>query len=278
MSVVRKLFERNCPNILSIILKNTDFALIDKRFDQHMDSLGILMGSGNKEILVKTTFIDLLLRSDEGSDDFIKSFVKYCDELVKDTLTKIESKHNKGIRNSFIGKITNLDSWNYLNPIGEIAALNNLLFSSQFSLEQIEYKMPNGKKADFLLRNIENNHKSLVEIVNIHTRDGIEGEELKNSIINKLSQKVLTEKTFIPYLPHIFLPIIWSFDYDIYLPLEEFFLDFKASNGEKYIPDSYILGFNGFVQHINTITNERIIRFGFVNEIIKDYKKDLKRI
>ncbi len=276
MSVIRNLFERNCPNILSIILK-TDFTLIEKRFDQLMDFRSILIESGNKEILVETTFIDLILSSDEGSDIFIKSFVKYCDELVKDTLTKIEAKHNKGIRNSFVGKITNLDSWNYLNPIGEIAVLNNLLFSSQFVLEQIEYKLPNGRKADFLLRNISNNHKTLVEVINIHPRDGLEGEELKNFILNKLSHKIVTEKTSIPNLPHIFLPVVWSFDYKIYLPLEDFFLDFKSSKGEKYISDSYILGFNGFVQHINTITNERMLKFGFIDEIIKDYKEDLKR-
>lgn len=226
-------------------------------------------------VLLETNIIDLIIKSELGEDPFIKEFVSFYDNLVKDITCMLDKKHHKGIRNFLIGKVTNFDSGNYMNPIGEIAALHSILENSRFTLEQIEYKLPNRKRADLLLNDPLDNHKVIVEVLNIHVPDNLGSEELKEFLLNKVREKIdkeeLEDKFLKEWGRQIFLPIIWTFDFEQLLPLEKFSLGFDK-DCKTYFPNSQVLGFCSLIQLIAK-DGTRVFRFSSVMRNLKDWKQ-----
>jgi hypothetical protein len=187
----------------------------------------------------------------------------------------LDKKHHKGIRNFLIGKVTNFDSGNYMNPVGEIAALHSILENSRFTLEQIEYKLPNRKRADLLFKDSFDNHKVIVEVLNIHTPDNPDSEELKEFLLNKVREKINKEELPEIFLEEwgrqIFLPIIWTFDFEQLLSLENFFFEFER-DCKSYFPHSQVLGFCNLIQLIGK-EGKCKLRFSSVMKNIKEWKQ-----
>jgi hypothetical protein len=196
----------------------------------------------NHQIFLKEdvrTNLFLLLNEIETKRDLgIKSFPVLVNEIITRVLNVLPHKE-KRIWYTLNGKFDNLNDWNFLNPIGELSALDKVLLNSDYELIEIEAAFPNGKTKDFLFQNKINKSKLYVEVLNIHIPEYVNDyDKIKKIIINKLNEKILIEIANVNdsyFLKSLcFFPIVWYLEKDILKDEHTFFSDFKKTYGLKY--------------------------------------------
>ena len=196
----------------------------------------------NQQILLKadvrTNLFLLLNEIESNNNQNIKSFPVLLNTIIKRVLNTLPHKE-KRIWDALNGKFDNLNDWNYLNPIGELSALDKVLQNSDFDLIEIEASFPNGKTKDFLFQNRKNKSKLYVEVLNIHLPDSeFCNDKIKETIIGKLNKKITEEIAGIDDLNLLnnlcFSPIIWFLETDILRDEYVFFSDFKKTYGSKF--------------------------------------------
>ena len=230
------LMEKFCPTIYGY-LKNSkiDWKEIDKNFEENCLIPGIEH---------ETNIFSILLCAESGNEKS-KSFLKYCNNLAR----KLEEYTNekRKFRNIIIGKFTNFKDLNYLNPIGELSALNSLI-NHNFELIRIEDQLifPNSKPKDFLVK-APSGKEYLVEVVNIHLRCHIDNiDELKSFLYPKIKDKINSETNDIDIelakSKLFFLPVLWNIDFHKFKIFNNFFKEFSKDLGRDIGTQYNILG------------------------------------
>lgn len=253
------------PNTLSLIDQKYDFSVLDERFDR------ILADDAISNKPRETNIIDFTIFCEQNNLFHIE-LAKFLDGLVKEAVETLGAKFKKGLRNAFKGKLTNYSSWNYLNPFGEIISLLTILKNDNYNLLEIEHRIPNGKKLDFLFATT-NKSKIAVEVINLHPQDTYTNiSELENDLLGKLKDKIEIESEGIEFdklqFTWTYLPVLWSIDLKSLLPFKDYFERFETAPMRYKDKGIFILGFTSFVQHIDDNTGKRFFEYGYVTKLL----------
>ena len=191
----------------------------DSHFDwNHIDNLfskkikeRIIEGKG-QTIIVEATIYDMIVAVKKKNKRAI-GLMDFLNKLLTELSTNLTDAEKKLIKTNLRGFLTTLDK-GYLNFIGEIAVLNNLIKSKTYRLENVEFKLPNKKTIDFRLRKINDDAFLLVEIVNIHLdskRIETNEEKIKKFITDRLTQKIASKKEgLIDDINFYLVPVLWG--------------------------------------------------------------------
>lgn len=226
MNLVKKNLQIFIPALIELV-DGQDFPWdkIDKLFSKKIQDR--ISKYNGETTIVEASIYDIIVsaKKQESSAVGLLHFLNKLFEELTDTLEKNEKIL---IKNNVKNMLISVDS-KYLNFLGEIATLNNLIKSKTYRLAGIEHKIPNGKSIDFKLRHIEKNKFLLVEIVNIHLdskRVDNDPDAIRKFLTHKLSQKIETKKSQIEdEISFYLIPVIWGGWQDI-----KIYSDFFKSN------------------------------------------------
>jgi hypothetical protein len=211
-----------CPSLVSFVfLSKTQWDKIGSRFQQRVVTIERQVAR-NREIKAETTLHDLIILAQNGTA-VAKSFLSLIDGLFKDMLNVVPKQYHSKIRQAARNLVSDFDSQRsgYLNPIGELLSLLSLLKNSSYKLRAIEFRLPNGKTADYCLANPVG-FEILIEVTNIHFQPGKIRD--KSDLIVFLSGRIedkLTDKTKGLDLSQLgreftLLPVVWCDFEDIH--------------------------------------------------------------
>ena len=168
--------------------------------------------SKGETIIVEATIYDIIVEVKKQNLqairllDFFNKLLLKLSQLLTDTEKKLIKRN---IRNF----LTTLDK-GYLNFVGELAVLNNLIESKDYRLEDVEVKLPNKKTIDFKLKKVKDENFILVEIVNIHldsNRIETEEEKIRKFFTDRMTQKINSKKINLSSDIKFFLvPVLWG--------------------------------------------------------------------
>lgn len=234
------LLEKYCPTIYSFTKRTrTDWQRLDTNFENSYLKVGVKCESN---------IIGILLHAEAG-DEFLKAFLIYS-EFLASSLKEYADKGKK-FTDIIVGKFTNLEGLNYLNPIGELSVLKKLI-DKNFELIRIEDKhlFPSAKPKDFLLRSPAGNN-ILIEVLNIHLKNDYQTTNgLKTFLFRKVAEKVNDETNGITPASAkeilFFQPVLWHVDLMNCKRHLAFFSDFKKTLGSEIGLHFNILGFCTF--------------------------------
>ena len=106
---------------------------------------------------------------------------------------------------------------NYLNFIGELTVLNEILKAKKYELKNVEEKIKSNRNAsaDFLFLDKATSLELLIEVVNIHLESWeLKDEELVfNHITSKVTEKIKNKFTGAAR-PFCLQPVIWTKNID----------------------------------------------------------------
>jgi hypothetical protein len=258
------------PNTLSLIDKKYDFSILDKKYEEILESHAL-----NKNLPRETNIVDVTIFC-EQNNPFHLEMAKFLEGLVKEAINIVGEKHIKRLSNNFQGKFTNFSSWNYLNPFGEIISLMTLLRNDNYKLMEIEHEIPNRKSIDFLFSTTDNKNIA-VEIINIHPKENYKDiVELENHIIGKLMSKIEKESKSIDFdslqFTWAYLPVLWSTNLEGLIKYKEFFERFEKNIIKVSSKKIFILGFISFIQHIDEASGKRVFEYGYVTKLINKFR------
>ncbi len=211
MNSVKANLELFIPALIELIdFNDFPWKKIDQAFLAKWEQRTI--ASGGEKMLIEASVFDIII---EAKKDNLKAiglldfFNKLFEELA-DSLTRSEKIL---IRSNAKAMLKSLDS-KYLNFLGEMAVLNNLIKTGVYRLNSIEYQLSNGKSIDFKLTYIPVNQEILVEIVNLHLdTDKVEDNAvvIEKFLTHKLANKMASKKLNLDKDVAIYLiPVLWG--------------------------------------------------------------------
>lgn len=212
---VQEFIKENCPNLYEFAsLSKSKWDSINLRINKRLEYLESqieVYGYVNAE----TSLFDVIIQSKYELDQVAKDFLNFVESLINDINNLVPNNFHKKLKNRGHDLIANFDNIRsfYRDTIGEFIALITIIKNSDFQIDSIEFKLPNGKQADFKIYN----HKNyvLVDVLNINFKDGLikSANDLNFFLSKRISDKI-KEKLFglsrndIKY-PFCILPIIW---------------------------------------------------------------------
>jgi len=191
-----KYLLKYCPVLVDFVsLPERKWDVLSRRFGQRMNKINIGV-SEQGALVAETTLHDLIVQA-EADIAIAKNFLLFIDNVFKDVLKFVPAHHHAKLRQAARNLLSNFDIQRsaYLDPLGELKALLSLLKNSDYKLIEIEFKLSNGKSADYYLIH-PSGHKILIDVLNIHFKDGrIRNEVDLLSFLSKRIQDKLGEKT-----------------------------------------------------------------------------------
>ena len=154
----------------------------------------------------QTTIFDLLW---DASDNIPKKkvFLTFIDDIVYKILSNIEKSKRSQVRKVCYQMITsfNKKESQYSRHLAELCVLEKIVTDPRFTLDQIEKKLPNGKKIDFVFRADSNSY--YVEVYNIDFDiHRVESAELfQEFLIKRLEIKINSKVQSIPIEEYQFI-------------------------------------------------------------------------
>lgn len=191
-----KYLLKYCPALVNFVsLPERKWDALSRRFGQRMDKISIGV-SEQGAFVAETTLHDLIVQA-EADIAIAKNFLSFIDNVFKDVLKFVPTHHHAKLRQAARNLLSNFDIQRsaYLDPLGELEALLSLLKNSDYKLIEIEFKLSNGKSADYYLIH-PSGHKILIDVLNIHFKDDrIQNEVDLFSFLSKRIQDKLEVKT-----------------------------------------------------------------------------------
>jgi hypothetical protein len=157
---------------------------IDILFSKKLDKRA--KESQGQPMTIEATIYDLIVEVKKNNQQAMR-MIDFINKLFEELSLNLKKNEKKLIKRNIRSFLTTLDK-GYLNFLGEIAVLNNLLKSKLYELEDVETQLPNNKTIDFKLRKLKDDNSILVEVVNIH----LDSERIEYK--NKKIEKFLTER------------------------------------------------------------------------------------
>ena len=207
MNVAKQNIAFYLPSLMEILRdSDPEWEKIDKLFSAKIEER---FKEANCEVItIEATIFDIIIAVKKQNLQAIR---------LLDFLNRMTTELSANLNNDeklLIGKIVKdllltLDM-RYLNFVGEIGVLNNLIKSKTYRLEAVEAELSDSTKTiDFKLKRIGDGAFLLVEVVNIHLdSDRIEDDEekIKKFLTHRLTKKIDSKKTKSQFY---LIPVIW---------------------------------------------------------------------
>lgn len=178
--------------VLSMLGENKfDWDEIDKLFNEELGRRKQRTLVENTEtIIIEASIHDIIVEVKKRNMQAIR-LLHFFNSALQDLSILLSPLEKKLVVKSLWDLLTTFNK-NYLNFTGEMLILNNLIKTGKYRLTGIEYLLPNNKSVDFQLLDIDENTVVLVEVLNIHLKDG--KVEKQNDLLGKFLTKRITDK------------------------------------------------------------------------------------
>jgi hypothetical protein len=163
---VKKIIAKFLPNVVSFTEHFDSFSwgkithLLEKCLKKRISS------ANREPIVVSTTIFDIVTSAMKEDFRAIKQ-LEFIDNIFAELAGNLNNEEKNKIKPTIERIFKTLD-YTYLNFVGEIAVLNNIISTGRYKLIVIEYKIEEERDIDFLLQEIESGKKVLVEVFRIH--------------------------------------------------------------------------------------------------------------
>jgi hypothetical protein len=223
MNLVKANLEAYLP-ALAELADGRDFpwAKIDKLFRKKLDERTV--ASKGQSMEVEASLYDLII-SVKKQETRALGLLHFIERLAEELLNRLTLVEKQLISGNLKQLLLSFDS-KYLNFLGELAVLNNLLKFAAYRLTAVERPLGNRKSIDFMLWNEDAGRHVLVEVMSIHlneTRVVADAEAIRKFLTHKLAEKVTSKLTGLIDAPEFQLvPVIWG-SYQAIQAYSEFF-------------------------------------------------------
>lgn len=200
----------------------------DKSLEAYFDRLERL-NNLNYQSITPLCIFDWVVLAELGN---VKSkfFLDFIDKQITHSFKQIDKgfhdKLKSTVKNLILTVHTTVEQFKnpeYLNYIAEILAINQIQSNKRYTLVDIERKLPNGKRVDFVFKDNDEGIIFCVDVLSIHNIDcNKTQEDLSHFLLNRFNQK-LEEKTIglkeernkikfgkKDYVPFSIWPFIWT--------------------------------------------------------------------
>ena len=163
-------------------------------------------------IIVESTIYDMIVLAKKGNPT-ANGYLDFLKKLFEELTDNLTAHEKVLVRSNVKSMLTSFDM-KYLNFLGEIAVLNNLIKSKIYRLETIEEKLSNGKAIDFKLRMTESETTHLIEVLNIHLdfkKIDPNPVLIEKFLRDRIAAKILDKtKNLLVYPGLILIPVLWG--------------------------------------------------------------------
>ena len=211
MNLVKENLKIFTPQIVNLIDSN-DFPWdrINEKFNKKIEAR--LESAEENLFTVQASVYDHIIGAKKKKLNCI-GLLKYFNLLFKELNENLKEDERQLVKTNVRNMLSSFDH-QFLNYIGELAVLNQLIKSGSFQLLSCEEKLPNGKSIDFLFENKIKPMKILVEVVNIHINsDKVENDpsKIRTFFETKLGKKIDSKKEGLNQGVNFHLiPVIWG--------------------------------------------------------------------
>jgi len=184
---------------------------VASKFHQHHAERVLQYMQSGGQLTVEANFYDVIVKSMTG-DQTASRFLGMFSALFTALSKKLNEQQKAQLKSTIYAFLTSFDN-KYLNFTGELLVLNHLLQTGDFSLLDKEFPLLNGKKADFRLLHIPQQKETIIEILNIQLKKGVDDNpELVRKFITKRLQDKIEQKTRGKALARSFalIPVFWG--------------------------------------------------------------------
>jgi hypothetical protein len=258
MNLVKVNIELYLPALVKLIdFDDFPWNKIDKAFSAKWEQRTI--ESKGEKMLIEASVYDIIIEAKKNNRQAI-GLLDFLNKLFEDLADILTPSEKMLVRSNAKSMLKAFDS-KYLNFVGEMGVLNNLIKSGAYRLNGIEYKLPNGKSVDFKLTKTVKNEEILVEIVNLHLdADRVEDDPMaiKKFLAHKLSTKMADKKQNLTNDVVLYLiPVLWGGWKEIKI-YSDFFKNNQFNIPDTLEPIAYLQyndGINYFEHHFKTVSH-----------------------
>jgi hypothetical protein len=192
------------------IIGDTDFGWerIDKLFSDELVKRTVKANKNGGTYKVEATIYDIIIEVKKGNIEAMR-FLSFFKRLLEELADNLTSEEKKSIKKNIRDFLTRFNV-KYLDYVGELAVINNLIKSKIYRLESVETKLSSEKHIDFKIRKIEDGKIYLVEVVSIHLDSNkVEDDEEKiKAFLNyRLAKKIESKKSDTNFF---LVPVLWG--------------------------------------------------------------------
>lgn len=243
-----------------------DWDSIDKRLKNEYDKRITELEKENKEsIKVQATIYDIIIEAKKDNKQAIR-YLHFMNSLFSELTLNTDATERKILKKN-IENFLNQMNMDYVNYLGEIAVINNLLAQKTYKLEGIEEPISNGKNIDFKLRKTSDNTIVLLEIESIHLDDDrVEDDEekIRTFITGRFMRKINKKKRNLTHnLNLYFVFVMWGGWRSLKI-YSDYFKKNKTNIENVHEPVAYLL-------FSNDDTGFFVNRFGKVSNLFKPF-------
>jgi uncharacterized protein YlaI len=226
MNLVKENLRIFIPALVDLVdEKDFPWEKINNLFTQKIKDR--ISDSNGEIIKVEASIYDIIVEAKKQNLTAI-GLLDFLNKLFEELTDNLEASEKLLIKSNVKQMLISLDN-KYLNFLGEIATLNNLIKSKAYRLIAIEERIPNGKSIDFKLQHINKQKPILVEIVNIHLDSKkVENnpEAIRTYLTCKLTKKIESKTSnLVKKIQFHLIPVIWGSSKDL-----KIYSDFFKSN------------------------------------------------
>ncbi|MCW3110733.1 MAG: hypothetical protein JWQ09_5239 [Segetibacter sp.] len=258
MNLVKVNLELYLPALVELIdFDDFPWDKIDQAFSAKWEQRTI--ESNGEKMLIEASIYDIIIEAKKNNRQAI-GLLDFLNRLFEELANTLTPPEKILVRSNAKSMLKAFDS-KYLNFVGEMGTLNNMIKSGAYRLNGIEYKLPNGKSVDFKLTQTVKNEVILVEIVNLHLdADRVEDDAaaIIKFLTHKLSTKMADKKQNLTNDIVIYLiPVLWGGWKEIKI-YSDFFKNNQFSIQNTLEPIAYLQyndGKNYFQHHFKTVSH-----------------------
>ena len=205
----KQIIKHFLPSILKIIGddKNFGWTKINSKFNEVLiDRLNAHAGNYIKE----PTLFDVFLSVQYGNKESILQ-LNLLENLFSE-LGNLLDFNQKIILKAIVANLLKSSDYRYIDFVAELATLVNILKTSFYKLEAIEFKLPSSKSIDFKLKHINSEEISYVEVFSIHLNsDKVSSNpnEIEKFLTSRITKKIIS-KEFPQDFNYFIVPVLWG--------------------------------------------------------------------
>lgn len=184
---------------------------ISKTFEKNYRKRLAKMLPGQETMEVEASFYDLISARLKGNTQAIRQ-MDFFDKLFQEIGMRLTLKQKQWLKTTIFNILISTD-FKYLDYFGELAILNQAIKSGNYTFNQTEFGLGNGKSADFYFHDIKSNRPVLIEVVNAVLTRELAGDEdgIKRFLSKRLTDKIEDKRKSDPNtLPFQLIPVIWG--------------------------------------------------------------------
>jgi len=219
MNILKENIKLYLPAIINIVGNtNFDWERIDKLFSEELTKRTAKANGGT--LIIEATIYDIIIEVKKGNLQAMR-LLSFFRQLLEELSINLTTEEQKLIKKNIRDFLTRFNL-KYLDYVGELAVINNLVKSKIYRLENVELKLASKKRIDFEIKRIEDGKLFLVEVVSIHLDSNkVERDDLKikKFLNNRFANKIESKKSNTDFF---LVPVLWGSWHDIKVYSEYF--------------------------------------------------------